>query len=75
MSADTLTIWALHGHEHADTGTEPSASIYRGRREDLPFGGWTSQGYAIERVEQLTVSPEQARALGVDTSKESTPCR
>ena len=77
MSTDTdtttLTIWALHGQEVTDTGSTPGASVYRGRREDLPFGGWTSQGYALERVEQLTVSPEQARALGVDTSKESTP--
>ena len=57
MSPDTLTIWALHGHETADTGTEPGASIYRSRREDLPFGGWTSQGFAVERVEQLTEIP------------------
>ena len=69
MSTDTLTIWALHGQEVTDTGSTPGASVYRGRREDLPFGGWTSQGYAVERVEQLTVSPEQARALGVEPSE------
>lgn len=63
---ETLTIWALHGHETADTGAKPGASTYQGRREDLPFGAWTSQGWVVERVEQLTVSPEQARALGVE---------
>ena len=57
-----ITIYALHGIN--DSG-EAEGSVYRARREELPFGGWTSQGYNIERVEELTVTLEHAEALGV----------
>jgi hypothetical protein len=69
---DMIEIWGLYAFDDfvdLQEGIEldwlekfHDAACYQENRSALPFGGWTSQGYACEIVAKLAVTVDDPRA-------------
>lgn len=70
-ASETVTIAALMGFDTYPVRDNDPAWLYRNcdaasfalAIDDLPYGGWTSQGYAFERAAMASGHGRQPRSL------------